>query len=115
MLVGLRRSLANVMFKEESWDKKPFASYTNHYQHTTNKCFIQIENTEVTNNTPATSIVVSDAFEGKTYGEFMWINSQRKKYWEVKPFMCKVTLPSGEEKYCYSREEFEELVKVFME
>ena len=38
---------ANAMFKELGWNKKPFASYNNHYQQKLNKCFIRIEDREV--------------------------------------------------------------------
>jgi hypothetical protein len=58
---------------------------------------------------------VSDAFEGKSYAEYAWKSEKGKKYWEVKPFVCKVTLPSGEKKDCASSDEFDDLVKVYME
>jgi hypothetical protein len=102
-------------FKTWGWNKKPLAGYDNHYQQNLNKCFVRIENSEFTNNVPATSITVSDAYEGKVYGDYQWINTEGKKYWEVKPFICKVTLLSGEQKFCHSKEEFDELVKVYME
>lgn len=106
---------AAAVFKELGWNKKPWAVYSNHYQPTMNKCFVRIENTAIENHAPSTSINVSDAFEGKVYADYFWLNSEGKKYWEVKPFMCKVTLLSGEEKVCQSKEEFDELVKVYME
>jgi hypothetical protein len=102
-------------FKEWGWNKKPSAVYTNHYQPTMNKCFIRIEDPAFENNTPTTSINVSDAFEGKVYAEYLWMNHEGKQYWEVKPKICKVTLLSGEEKHCQSPEEFDELVRVYME
>jgi hypothetical protein len=93
------------------WKKEPFAAYANHYHQKLNKCFIEIYSMKV----PSVSMSVSDAFEGKEYAEYSWINTQGKKYWEVKPVTCKVTLLSGDEKTCGSQEEFERLIKVYME
>jgi hypothetical protein len=56
-----------------------------------------------------------DAYEGKTYGEYNWHTVKDKKYWEVPPFMCKVVLPSGDDKLCTSDNEFDELIKTYME
>jgi hypothetical protein len=67
---------------------------------------------------PGSTIItktLSDAFEGKGYGSYMWRSDPVKKYWEVRPFVCSVKLPSGEEKACTSTEEFDELAKYYME
>src|SRR6266851_3062813 len=56
-----------------------------------------------------------DGFEGKVYGSYMWRADKVKKYWEVPPIQCTVTLPSGEEKTCHSSDEFDSLVKEYME
>jgi hypothetical protein len=61
------------------------------------------------------SKTLSDAFEGSLYGEYNWKSDKVKKYWQVPPFMCKVTLPSGKEKICHSDDEFDALVKQYME
>lgn len=57
----------------------------------------------------------SDAFEGKVYANYIWRSDKRKKYWEVTPFDCKVMLLSGEERLCHSSDEFDALVKQYME
>jgi hypothetical protein len=99
-------------FKTWGWNKKPLAGYINHYQRNLNKCFVRIEDLESSNHVPATSITVSDAFEGKVYGDYYeWINTEGKK----EPSICRVTLLSGEAKFCHSKEEFDQLVKVYME
>jgi hypothetical protein len=96
-------------FKFLGWDKQQLASYTNHYNTSMNKCFLEIDNT----NYPFVNKTLSDAFEGKVYGEYTWKADKVKKYWEVPPLECKVTLPSGEE-YCHSSDEFDELVKKYL-
>jgi hypothetical protein len=62
-----------------------------------------------------TSKNLYDAFEGKEYASYIWSTQKDKKFWEVPPLRCKITLPSGQEKTCHSTEEFDELVKQYME
>jgi hypothetical protein len=104
-------------FKFLKWDGEPFASYTNHYNGHLNKCFIEIQNTDTKAARPDIFIskTLSDAFEGKGYGEYNWKSAKGKKYWEVPPFLCKVTVESGDEKICHSSEEFDGLIKPYME
>lgn len=96
-------------------NEKNVASYENHYNAKLNKCFIHVEHHAYTPGTIWTHRHVFDAFEGKVYGAYMWHTDKVKKYWEVPPIKCEVTLPSGEKKDCHSNDEFTELVKVYME
>ncbi len=82
-----------------------------------NKCFIEVESNDwkTAPGTVFTSRVVSDAFEGKVYAHYLWRSDKVKKYWEVPPLQCAVTLPSGEEKNCHSSDEFDALVKEYLE
>ena len=101
----------------EVWEKDPMADFTNHYNAKVNKCFVEITNMGRNQKpyVPAVNRIVSDAFEGKVYGEYMWMNNKGKKYWEVEPYWCKVRSLSGEETVCKSSEEFDSLIKQFME
>jgi hypothetical protein len=104
-------------FKSQGWAKEQLAGYTNHYVAQLNKCFIIIQSTD-TKTAPGqiiTTMSVFDAFEGKQYADYFWETKKGKKYWEVKPFLCKVTLPSGEEKVCTSEQEFTELIRPYTE
>jgi len=102
---------ASSAFRELGWKKEPSAGYANHYHEKLNKCFIEIYSMKA----PSVSMSVSDAFEGKVYAEYFWINTHGRKYWEVRPDTCKVTLLSGHEQTCKSQEEFEQLIKAYME
>ena len=95
--------------------KSAFAVYTNHYNPKLNKCFITVFNTATVGSIPTVSMWVQDAYEGKEYAEYFWINRHGQWYLEVKPDTCKVTLLSGIEKTCESQEEFEQLIKVYMD
>ena len=102
-------------FKNNGWDKEQLASFENHYNVKLNKCFVKTEDTGTKYGSPTVSKSVSDAFEGKIYGNYLWINSKKQKYWEVKPLECTVTASSGEEKTCESDQEFDQLIKIYME
>ncbi len=98
-------------FRRDGFEKEQLASFSNHYSEKLNRCFVQYDSTKGN----LVSKVVSDAFEGKVYGSYMWRADKVKKYWEVPPIQCTVTLPSGEEKTCHSSDEFDSLVKEYME
>ncbi|MDP9262974.1 MAG: hypothetical protein M3O85_01490 [Acidobacteriota bacterium] len=108
---------AHEVFKSFGWDKEQFAALSNHYNPRLGRCFVRFDNTDA-KTAPGTiwdNTTVLDAFEEKPYAQYMWHTEKDKKYWEVAPFMCKVTIPSGEEKICHSSEEFDALVKYYME
>jgi hypothetical protein len=108
---------ARKVFADLGYNKNQLAGYENHYNSQMNKCFIQVQNmdTKTSPGTIGTYRNVFDAFEGKEYGAYAWYTKKGKQYWEVPPFQCEVTLPSGEKKSCHSDGEFTELVKVYME
>jgi hypothetical protein len=103
-------------FNEMGYKPKDFAVYENHYNTKLSKCFIMIQNTDTTYSpTIWTHKSLLDAYEGRAYAEYSWHTVKNKKYWEVPPFMCKVILPTGEDHYCKSDEEFEELIRSYMQ
>jgi len=107
---------AGKAFREIGYTPKDMAGYENHYNTKLNKCFLLAQNTDAKHSpTIWTFKSLSDAYEGKSYGEYSWHTVKDKKYWEVPPFSCKVVLPSDEEHICKSDEEFEELIKVYMQ
>jgi hypothetical protein len=106
---------ATIAFAEGGWKRNAFVDYTNHYNAALNKCFVEITDNNLIDGHPSHSTTLADAFEGKVYGTYTWINSQEKKWWEVSPVECTVTTISGEEKHCSSSDEFDALVKGYME
>lgn len=106
---------ATNMFKESGLGKERISSYTNHYQPKLNKCFVKFSTLKHEGKGTSIYMSIQDAFEGKGYAEYYWINNQGQQAWQVKPFLCKVTLLSSKETNCQSQEEFDELAKVYME
>jgi hypothetical protein len=104
---------AHEAFKLNGWEGNQWASFTNHYNEKLNKCFVEIENTDTKTSPGKIGVTntVSDAFEGKVYGQYIWISEKNKQYFEVPPFQCEVTLTSGEKKICRSSDEFDALIR----
>jgi outer membrane murein-binding lipoprotein Lpp len=107
---------AEAEFKERAWEKGWTASFTNHYNGDLGKCFLLFESTSTTafGGETIQKRFLFDAYERKQYGTYWWSSSSGKKYWEVKPRDCQVTMPSGEKKTCGSEDEFNELLKTYM-
>ena len=106
---------AEKVFRDGGWEKKPSADFTDHFNFSLGKCMMNIRNLEMLNGNPMQQQILEDAFEGKVYGNFIWSNPDGKKYWEVVPLECDVTSLSGEKKVCHSSDEYDALLKSFME
>ncbi len=92
------------------------SDYTNHYDPRLNKCFVLVQYSDhKIQEIIYTYRILEDAFESKVYGEYSWHTEKNKFFWDVPPTECKVTLPSGGEKNCHSLEEFDALVKQYMQ
>lgn len=100
-------------FKREGFTSNVGDDFTSHFSAQTGHCYVVMSSTTVKNNIPTTSKTLSDAFEGKIFGSYFWINLQGKKFWEVQPSECKVTMPNGEEKRCTSSDAWDELTKAY--
>ena len=105
------------MFKSGGWATKPNAGFISHYNAKLGRCFIQISETDVTKTSVSISKPVFDAFEGKTYGDYLWFNylPDKKSAFEIAPQVCKITLLSGEEKACQSEAEYNASMKAYLE
>jgi hypothetical protein len=85
-------------------------TYTSHFDASENICYVMEHNVSTTGGNPATSDVVFDAYESRTYASYIWINTEKKKYWEVPPMECSVKPRGQDEITCKSSEEFEKLI-----
>jgi hypothetical protein len=98
--------------------KSSMTDFSSHFNPKLGKCFVEIKDGRSDMTAPGTFMIsrlVVDAFEGKVYGSYVWQSEKGKKAFEVQPLDCTVKLPSGEESTCKSSDEFDELVKQYME
>jgi hypothetical protein len=86
-------------------------SYTSHYDPSVNVCYIRVDT--VTGKPLAVTAVVYDAFGGRVYANYAWINSQNKKYWEVSPMTCEIHIPGKPDENCKTDAEFDALTEKY--
>ncbi len=89
------------------------SDYTSHYDARANVCYMRIQYHSASKNVVSYIETVFDAFEGRGYARYEWVNAQKKKYWEVAPAEC-VVYPRGQpEIKCKSSDEFDALVEKY--
>ena len=99
-------------FNLEKWGKEESAELTSHYSVALNKCFMLTTWVDIP-KTPKGAYGVHralrDAFERKTYGDY----GEHSDKGHI--FLCEVKTLSGGTKTCASSDEFDVLVKPYME
>jgi hypothetical protein len=101
------------VWKAGGWDRKKTATYSNHYNEKLKKCFMRIDTATEESGADVTFETVMDAFESKGYAEFIW--KVDHKSGDSKSMRCSAILPSGEAITCTSPEEFDAIIKQYME
>lgn len=101
-------------YKDNEW-----ANFTNHFSSKLGRCFVEITALDAKTNpgTIWTYKTLSDAFEGKTYGQYSWHTVKGKKYWEVPPFECSL-FPDGTQsslQVCKTEVEFDDFASSLMQ
>jgi hypothetical protein len=99
---------AEKQFRANGFDKS--SEYASHYDARANVCYMMIHTVSATKASASDIETVSDAFEGRDYGTYAWVNAQNKKYWEVAPWACAVYPRGQPEIRCKSSDEFDALV-----
>jgi hypothetical protein len=106
---------ARKKFHEDNQDVPPHerGQYTSHFDAAGNVCYMLVHHAGTGNGVPSVSDLVYDAFEGREYASYTWVNTQKKKYWEVAPMECKVKPRGKAEITCKSSAEFEGLIEKY--
>ncbi|MGH9730452.1 MAG: hypothetical protein ACRD4A_02035 [Candidatus Acidiferrales bacterium] len=97
------------------FENRDIVEMLNHFNARLNKCFVETRSVSFTYGRQSASKVLTDAFEGKDYGGYIFVSTPNKADYLGSPVECKVTLPSGDETICHSEDEFDALVKQYME
>jgi hypothetical protein len=84
--------------------------FTSHFDSKANICYILVHAGGVSFGNPASNDLVFDAYEGRGYASYVWINTTKKKYWEIAPTECSVKPRNNEEIFCHSQDEFDSLI-----
>jgi hypothetical protein len=91
------------------------ADYSSHYNTKHQKCLMLIEATHQLGPTTSTTVLLTDAYERRTYAVYVWMSRTDKKYWEVPPTSCELIPSSREKRNCATHEEFDDFVAGYME
>jgi len=100
--------LAEHSFQQVKLGKNDNADYQCHYNTKKNKFLIYITIDSL--GSGHTTKMLIDLLENKTIAGYMWGPVKGKKFWEVKPFYCRV----NEEPVDWTTEQFTEFVKPYM-
>lgn len=106
---------AQSTFNALGWNKELGSLAENHFNVSLGRCLLKIERTSTIGSTQWTNKSVMDAFEQKVFATYAWKSDAVKKYWEVPPVMCEVTSTAGKRQPCGSEDEFEALIKQYMD
>jgi hypothetical protein len=89
--------------------------YQSHYNTKIKRCLILTTQMYDWGGEISTSKNLYDAFERRDYAGYLWTSKKDKKYWEVPPVSCELTLSYGQTKSCKSEAEFNGFVAEYME
>ncbi len=89
------------------------SDYTSHYDARANVCYMRIYANSASKNVVSFVETVFDAFEGRGYASYIWVNAGKKQYWEVAPKTCLVHPRGQPEIKCKSSDEFDALVEKY--
>jgi hypothetical protein len=90
-------------------DSTGMNGYTSHFDPATNICYVWVRYGKIDGKTVTFADTVSDAFEGRLYASYLWLNPG-KRAWEVQPTNCWVKPRKQEQITCKTQEEFDSLV-----
>jgi hypothetical protein len=101
---------ATKKFSENAHGKND--TYTSHYDTAVNVCYMRVHSLSF-DKFPMVSDSVYDAFGGRVFAEYMWINSQNKKAEEVPPDVCLIYIPGKPAETCRMAVEFDALTEKY--
>ncbi len=90
-------------------DSTGMNGYTSHFDPATNICYVWVRYSKIDDKTITFADAISDAFEGRLYGSYLWFNPG-KKAWEVEPTECWVKPRKQDKITCKAQDEFDSLV-----
>jgi hypothetical protein len=91
-------------------DPSGMNAYTSHFDPSVNVCYVWVRWGKIDKDGASFADTISDAFEGRIYASYMWMNLEGKKSSEVTPTFCSVKPRGQDEITCKSQEEFDRLV-----
>lgn len=92
--------------------------YSSHYSRRLGRCLLSYDDENYSYDKAGGHQTITkgimDADERRQFGEYLWLSSNTKKYWEQKPVMCHETPPGKAEAWCKSSDEWEDFERDLM-
>jgi hypothetical protein len=86
--------------------------FTNHYSTRLSRCIMELSLGDIVDKSsdhPRQMITknIFDVDERRDFGDYYWISSNTKNYFEQHPVICHMTPPDKDERYCRTNAEWE--------
>ena len=91
-------------------DSTGMNGYTSHFDPATNICYVWVRWAKIDKESITFADTIEDAFEGRVYASYMWMNFGEKKAGEVKPIECWAKPRKQDKLMCESEDDFDKLV-----
>lgn len=86
--------------------------YSSHYNRRLGRCLLAYDDENFSKDKSGSHEVsakgIIDADERRQIGDYLWMSSETKKYWEQKPIQCHETVPGKPEAWCHSTSEWDD-------
>ena len=105
---------AQAFYSLGGYDRRIVTRFANHYDAKLNRCFVEIGESMV-GGQPLSSTSLMDAFENREIGQYVYILRGGTHAPETIVAACHVTTPDGKDRRCMSEEEFEALIKPYLD
>ncbi len=89
--------------------------YQSHYNSNLKKCFVLVQTNRMLGEDSIVSVYLADAYERRTYADYLWIWRENKGYSETAPSKCELVPSLREKRDCKTREEFDAFIANYME
>lgn len=97
-------------YKEDtgsSGNKNEWDTLTTHFSRKYGRCLMLTTSISVRDGKEFQNKLLMDANERQQFGEYDWMSSDTKKYWEQRPFTCEAAIPGEDSLTCTSTAEWE--------
>jgi hypothetical protein len=82
-------------------------AFVDHYSRKYDRCLVELLITDFQGGKETDVRQIYDVNERQNFGDYFWISSETKKYWEQKPTQCRIARPGQDETFCSSTGEWE--------
>ena len=106
-----QRYFTTLGYDESKMNDGTSTTFQNHYSVHLHRCLMTLESTSFKSANSVTTKTLIDADEHATFGNYAWVASATKKYWEQPPMQCTMSPPDKPEATCRTTDEYDAFVK----